>query len=377
MREILVLGAGMMGRAIAFDLCNFSQFNVSIADKNEEAIRSARQFLKKDVDFILVKKLKEIFRNFDVVISAIPFIHNYTLTVLAIESKTHLLDLGGNIDIVKKQKSLSKKAAKKDVTIIPDCGLAPGITSVITREIVEEMDYINYVKIRVGGLPLNPKPPLDYQIVFSPYGLINEYTEKSVVLENHEIKEKPSLTEVEEISFPSFGKMEAFLTSGGSSTLPYTYKDKIGYLDYKTIRYKGHCERFKTLIELGLCSEEKIRIKSSTIAPRDVLARLLLMNLPKGEEDVVLLRVVGEGKKDNQRYKLEYTMIDYYDFKNGITAMMRTSAYPISIAAQMLNNIDKRGVFCPEEIIPCKPFFQELKKRNINIRKRIKKNGGI
>jgi lysine 6-dehydrogenase len=285
--------------------------------------------------------------------------------------------LGGNIDIVKKQKSLSKKAAKKDVTIIPDCGLAPGITSVITREIVEEMDYINYVKIRVGGLPLNPKPPLDYQIVFSPYGLINEYTEKSVVLENHEIKEKPSLTEVEEISFPSFGKMEAFLTSGGSSTLPYTYKDKIGYLDYKTIRYRGHCERFKTLIELGLCSEEKIRIKSSTIAPRDVLARLLLMNLPKGEEDVVLLRVVGEGKKDNQRYKLEYTMIDYYDFKNGITAMMRTSAYPISIAAQMLNNIDKRGVFCPEEIIPCKPFFQELKKRNINIRKRIKKNGGI
>jgi len=276
---------------------------------------------------------------------------------------------------VKKERSLFEKARKNHVTVIPDCGLAPGLTSVITRDIVEQMDSIDYVKLRVGGLPIHPEPPLDYQIVFSPYGLINEYVEDVVVLDHGRIIKKKSMTELEKIKFPKpFGRMEAFLTSGGCSTLPYTYKDKIGYLDYKTIRYPGHCEKFKTLLELGFAEEKSVKIRGQQIAPRDLFATLLVKILPINRKDVVLLKVLSEGMKDAKKHYLEYTMMDYYDEEHDITAMMRTTGYPVSIIAQMIERdiIKERGVFCSEEIVPCKPFFEELKKRKIQIKKKIK-----
>ncbi len=379
--KITVLGAGMMGRAVAFDLEKYSNFSkITVADKDEQTLQSAKFFLKgKKIDFSIInvndsKDVKKHFQHADVAISAVPYRFNYELTKIAVETKTHFLDLGGNNDIVNKQRSLSTEAKKNSVTIIPDCGLAPGMASVITRDIVEEMDSVDYVKLRVGGLPLNPKPPLNYQIVFSPYGLINEYVEDAIVLNHGEIIEKQSMTELETIKFPKpFDEMEAFLTSGGCSTLPYTYKNKIDYLDYKTIRYPGYCEKFKTLLDLGFADETKVPVGDMQVAPREMLASLLLQRLPINEHDVVLIKVLGRGMKNGKKVSLKYVIIDYYDKKNEITAMMRTTAYPISITAQMIerNVIKKRGVFCSEEIVPPKPFFEELKKRNIIINKRI------
>ena len=375
--KIIVIGAGMMGRAIAFDLHNYSNFDeVVIADKDKQNLKSAEKFLKgKEINYLKLdvektKIVKKYFQDFDVVISAVPYKFNYALAKTAIETKTHFLDLGGNNDIVEKELSLFKKAKNKDVTIIPDCGLAPGLTSVITKEIVEQMDSVKYVKLRVGGLPQNPKPPLNYQIVFSPYGLINEYIEDAIVLDNGKILKRKSMTQLETIKFPKpFGELEAFLTSGGCSTLPYTYNKKIGYLDYKTIRYKGHCEKFKTFLDMGFAEEKKIRIGNKTFIIRDVFASLLVNILQTTEKDVVLLRVLAEGKKNGEKINLEYNMIDYYDEKNDITAMMRTTGYPVSILAQMIEQgvIKERGVFCSEEIVPCKPFFEELSKREIKI----------
>jgi lysine 6-dehydrogenase len=309
-----------------------------------------------------------------VAISAVPYKFNYALAKTAIDAKTHFLDLGGNNDVVEKERSLHKEAKTNNITIIPDCGLAPGLVSVITRDIVDQMDSVEYVKLRVGGLPQNPVPPLNYQIVFSPYGLINEYVEDAMILDRGKIINKKSMTELETIDFPKpFGKMEAFLTSGGCSTLPYTYKNTIKYLDYKTIRYPGHCEKFKTMLDLGFAEEKKVNLGDQKIAPRDLFVTLLTRYLPTSGKDVVLLKALGGGKKGRKRIHLEYTMIDYYDDKNNITAMMRTTGYPTSIIAQMIerNIIKERGVFCCEEIVPCKPFFDELKKRNIQIKKKI------
>jgi lysine 6-dehydrogenase len=379
--KIIVLGAGMMGRAIAYDLDRYSNFDsVIIADRDNQAIQSAKSFLKgKNVDFANidinnVNDVKKHFQNADVAISAVPYRFNYTLAKVAVETKTHFLDLGGNNDIVEKERSLFENARKNDVTIIPDCGLAPGLTSIITRDIVEQMDSIEYVKMRVGGLPTNPEPPLNYQIVFSPYGLINEYVEDAIVLYHGKITKKKSMTELETIEFPEpFGKMEAFLTSGGCSTLPYTYKDKIDYLDYKTIRYPGHCEQFKILLDLGFAEEKEVKIGEKSVVPRDLFATLLLKTLPINGRDVVLLKVFSKGIKDGKNLNMEYTMIDSYDEGNNITSMMRTTGYPISITAQMIeqNIIKERGVFCSEEIVPCTPFFEELEKRNIHIEKTI------
>jgi lysine 6-dehydrogenase len=178
------------------------------------------------------------------------------------------------------------------------------------------------------------------------------------------------MTDVEHLEFPKpFGTMEAFLTSGGCSTLPYTYKNMITYLDYKTIRYPGHCEKITTLLELGLAEETKIKIGKASISPRDVFASLLANHVPSTGEDVVLLKVLSKGCLEGKPLHREYLLIDYYDTKNQVTAMMRTTGYPVSITAQMIEDgtIQKRGVFCPEEIIPPEPFFKELKKRGINI----------
>ena len=358
--DILILGAGMMGRAIAYDLCRHSNFdNITLADKDRKTLVSAEKFLKNqyvNFDTINLEKSDDILKHFqqnDICISAIPYTFNYMLSKLAVETKTHFLDLGGNNTVVSRQKTLSKDAEKNDVTIIPDCGLAPGMTSVIVRDLVETLGQVEYVKIRVGGLPVDPKPPLNYQIVFSPNGLINEYVEDAIVLDHGKIVGKKSMTEIEEVTFPEpFGKMEAFVTSGGCSTLPYTYRDKIAYLDYKTVRYPGHCEKFKPLLNFE---------------PRDRLIEYLNKNLPSNEKDVVLVKVLSK----NQDTKLEYTIIDHYDKENNITSMMRTTSYPTSIIAQLIeqNNITKRGVFCSEELVPPSKFFNELEKRNIMIDK--------
>ena len=365
--KIVVLGAGMMGRAIAYDLCKYSNFDfITITDKDRKTLRSAEKFLKNqeiNFDILDIEKtndIKKYFEKNDIAISAVPYNFNYHLTKTAIKTKTHFLDLGGNNDIVGKQRELFSNAKKKGVIIIPDCGLAPGMTSVITHDLVDTLDSVDYVKIRVGGLPINPKPPLNYQIVFSPNGLINEYVEDAIVLNNGKIIQKKSMTELEEITFPNpFGKMEAFLTSGGCSTLPYTYQDKIRYLDYKTIRYSGHCEKFKPLLD---------------IKPREKLIKYLLENLPSNKKDVVLIKVSSQGVKDNLDIELQYMLIDYYDGVNNITSMMRTTAYPTSIISQMIEGgeIKEKGVFGCEEIVPCSSFFEELEKRDIKIHKKIK-----
>lgn len=381
--KAIVIGAGMMGRAIVHDLYEHSKLDsIAIADKDRKTLQAAEGFFnKKEIDYLTLDlektdALKKTLKNYDLAISAVPYKFNYVLAKTSIETKTHFLDLGGNNDVVEQERGLSKKAKINNVTIVPDCGLAPGLVSIITRDIVEQMDTVDYVKLRVGGLPVHPKPPLNYQIVFSPYGLINEYVEDAIVLDNKKIIKKRSMTEIEAIDFPRpFGKMEAFLTSGGCSTLPYTYRNTIKYLDYKTIRYPGHCEKFKAILDLGFAGEKKMDICGQKIVPRDFLVSLLMKYLPTSGRDVVLLKVLSKGKKNNKTTHVDYTMIDYYDKKNDITAMMRTTGYPASIIAQMILDdvINERGVFCCEEIVPCKPFFEELKKRDIVINKKIEK----
>ena len=380
--KVAILGSGMMGRAIAYDLSKYSNFeSIVIADKDRKTLESSKKFLKnRDINykFLNVEKsidLKEFFQEIDIAISAIPYKYNYKLAKIAVESKTHFLDLGGNNDIVKKERTLFENAKKNGVTIIHDCGLAPGLTSVITRDIVEQMDSIEYVKIRVGGLPVDPQPPFNYQIVFSPYGLINEYIEDAIVLDHGRILKKKSMTDIENVVFPEpFGNMEAFVTSGGVSTLPFTYKDKIDYLDYKTIRYPGHCERFKILLDLGFAEEKPVKIRNKSIIPRDFFVHLLLKILPINEKDVVLLKVFSKGLKDGKKRYFEYSMIDYFDQKHDITSMMRTTAYPTSIIAQMIEKgiIKDHGVFGCEEVVACFPFFKQLQKRGINIQKEVR-----
>ncbi len=376
----LVIGAGMMGTALVYDLVfsnTFSEILISDIDI-KKAISVAEKINRKvepvQLDVNNYDDVIDLMSGVDVVISAVPYSHNYLLTKAAIEAEKHFLDLGGSNEILKKQLSLNEKAKEIGISIIPNCGLAPGLVNILAVQGAKEFDYVDEIHLRVGGLPQHPRPPLNYQIVFSAEGLINEYTEPVDVIRNGKFQSVNPLEDLEEIIFPEpFGTLEAFNTSGGLSTLCNYFLGKVKELDYKTIRYKGHCEKIKTLLDLGLASNEALIIGNSVKTLREFFIDLLYKKLIYNDEDVVLLRVEIRGEKEHRLKILTYEMIDYYDNVNQISAMMRTTSYPTSIIAQMImdGRINSRGVIPPEYCTDAEEMIKELRKRNIFISKNI------
>ncbi|HWW77520.1 MAG TPA: saccharopine dehydrogenase C-terminal domain-containing protein, partial [Pyrinomonadaceae bacterium] len=234
---------------------------------------------------------------------------------------------------------------------------------------------LDELHIRVGGLPLDPRPPLDYQIVFSVEGLINEYVERARVIRDGALLEVESMTELEALDFPEpFGRMEAFQTSGGTSTLPETFAGRVRELDYKTIRYPGHCERFRLLIDLGLTQSDAVEVEGHAVKPRRLLGELLYRSLPADGPDAVLIRLefVGQfaGSADSgSRSRLRYDIIDRFDTRTGLSAMQRTTAFPASIIAQMMAGglTTRKGAVPQERCVPPEAFVAELAARDIRI----------
>jgi lysine 6-dehydrogenase len=192
------------------------------------------------------------------------------------------------------------------------------------------------------------------------------------VIRGGQIVEVESLTEIEALSFAApFERMEAFQTSGGTSTLPDTFHNRLQELDYKTIRYPGHCQQFKLLVDLGLASSEEIELDggATRVRPRSLLGESLVRHLPADEPDVVLIRLAFRGRADGREQRLRYDIIDYYDERTGLSAMMRTTAFPASVIAQMMarGETTKRGALPQELVVPPDKFVAALAARNINI----------
>ncbi len=370
----------MMGRGAAYDLVhNDAVERVIVADIDTKCAESLAKEMgdkaePRTVDGTDKSQLKKVFSEVDSVISAISYKVNLLHTQVAIDTGTHFCDLGGNYKIVESQLELNAQAKDAGVTVVPDSGLAPGMVNVIARQGIDYLDRVESVKIRVGGLQQEPRPPLNYALIFSVEGLINEYVEPCMVLRDGKIKFEEPLVGFEEIVFPApFGKLEAFNTSGGTSTLPLTYRGKIKDLDYKTIRYPGHGHKMWCLMKLGFMASEAVKIDGKDVSPRRVLETLLEKNLPESGKDVTLVRVNVEGWKGTESRNVEYQVIDYFDDETGLTSMMRTTAFPASVTAMMMadGRIKERGVLPPERSVPPGPFIEELQARGIRIEKRI------
>jgi lysine 6-dehydrogenase len=369
---MLVLGAGRMGLGAVHDLVSQNDVTeVTVADYDvAKAEDIARRYPGKAraarIDCNDQPAVVALMRGHASAISCVNYWLNERLARAAIEAGTHFCDLGGNNDVVDAELALDAEARAAGINIIPDCGLAPGMVAVLVAHAAQQFKTLDEIHIRVGGLPQTPKPPLDYQLVFSVEGLINEYIEPARIIRDGKIETVESMTELEFLSFPEpFAKMEAFQTSGGTSTLVETFLGKVRELDYKTIRYPGHCAKFKTMIDLGLCSSQPIDVDGAPVKPRRVLGELLVKNLPHDEPDVVLVRVevTGDGKR------LRYDIIDSYDPAAGLSAMMRTTAFPASIVALMMarNQTTSKGALPQERCIPPDAFMQELAARKINV----------
>ena len=366
-----------MGHGAVYDLIyNSPQVEaVTLADfdlKKAEAIAAdiiSPKLQIKQLDVSDKNAVVALMRGHDAAISCVNYWCNVELSNAAIETKTNFCDLGGNNYVVDSQLALDAEAKNAGINIIPDCGLAPGMVSVLAMHGAIRFDKTEEIHIRVGGLPQNPKPPLNYQLVFSVEGLINEYIETARVIRRGEITEVDSMTELETLSFEGFPALEAFQTSGGTSTLPDSFYGQIKELDYKTIRYAGHCEKFKTMIDLGLCSSDEIIADYVKVKPRKVLGELLQNNLPADGPDYVLIRLEFVGTKNGERKRLRYDIVDKYDETTKLSAMMRTTAFPASIIAQMAANgtTKYRGATPQEKAIDADKFIAELARRNINI----------
>jgi lysine 6-dehydrogenase len=376
--KVLVLGSGRMGLGAAFDLAQSPEVEaVTLADVEIERARAVAAAIKSEklepaqVDVAESKQVLELMRGHDAAISCVVYHHNLRLARAAVEARVNFCDLGGNNSIVSEELALDEAARDAGINIIPDCGLAPGMVSILVAHGAERFERLEAVHIRVGGLPQHPRPPLNYQIIFSVEGLINEYVERARVIRGGRIVEVDSLTEIERLEFAApYEEMEAFQTSGGTSTLPESFTGRVRELDYKTIRYAGHCERFKLLVDLGLASNEEIEIEGASVSPRRLLCEMLTRHLPEGEPDVVLVRVDFRGVMAGVKSELRYDIIDRFDEQTGLSAMMRTTAFPASIIAQMMasGKITEKGAIPQERVVPPAPFVAALAKRNIKIR---------
>lgn len=374
--KILVLGAGRMGHGAAFDLIHNSPGveSVTVADfdfAKAEAVAASvgGNITAKQIDASNYGDIVELFRGHNSVISCVNYWYNVSLSKAAIETGANFCDLGGNNYIVDEQLALDAEAKASGINIIPDCGLAPGMVSILAMHGAARFDSVEEIHIRVGGLPQDPQPPLNYQLVFSVEGLINEYIEVARVIRDGKIVEVDSMTEIESLSFDNFPPLEAFQTSGGTSTLPDSFLGKIKELDYKTIRYAGHCDKFKTMIDLGLCSSEEMVADFVKVKPRKVFGELLQQHLPADGPDYVLVRLEFVGTKDGETKRLRYDIVDKQDEQTGMSAMMRTTAFPASIIAQMMASGDvlSRGATPQEKAIDPTKFVAELTRRDIKI----------
>jgi lysine 6-dehydrogenase len=382
--RFLVLGGGRMGYAVVYDLLrnqavtqvvvvDFDQHRLDLIHRNFGKERVA--FVKADVSD--AEELGYVISGTNVIISCVNSKYNYELAKAAIEAGAHFCDLGGNEDIVRKEFLLDEMAREKDVAVVPDCGLAPGMVSILTADATQGLDDVFEIRLRVGGLPVEPRPPLYYSLYFSVEQLINEYVEDATVIRNGKLLRVPSLQDVEEIEFPEpFGVLEAFNTSGATSTLPTTFADRINHLDYKTIRYRGHCQMVRMLKDLGLMETKPLKLGTQQVRPRAILATLLERRLPKNEPDVVLLRVTVSGTKDGDPVEVVWEAIDYMDESSGLSAMARMTAFPISIVAQMVgaSEIRARGTLTQETCIPTARFIEEMKQRGVPLKRSERKN---
>ncbi|WKZ82516.1 MAG: FAD-dependent oxidoreductase [Acidimicrobiia bacterium] len=351
MSSAIVLGGGIVGTAAAWDMARRGH-QVTVADQDLTAASAAAEVAgatPAELDARDGDAVRRMLDPHDIVVSALPYSFGMAIASAAVDTRTHYLDFGGNPSIVAAQRSLDAAAREAGIAVIPDCGLAPGMANVLATGAVEAIGEgpIDEVRLRVGALPAHPRGALGYQLAFNPAGLINEYAEPCEVLHGGVREEVEPLTEIEEIAWEGWGPLEAFHTAGGSSSLPDRWEGRVASLDYKTLRFPGHAAIMRAMLEVGLFDEDPQ--PGTGVAPRSVLLEALAQHLPRGAEDVVLVRVWAVADRGGRRRVVGHQVEDRHD--GTFSALARTTAFPTTALAHLLatGSVSVRGVATMEE----------------------------
>jgi lysine 6-dehydrogenase len=384
-----VIGAGRQGVAAAYDMIRFGDArSVILADLDGDLAASAAQRVNRlarstlasgvRVDVTDSERLISFLEPIDALLSAAPYAFNLMIACACIASRTHMCDLGGNTDVVWSQLAMNRETQAAGISLVPDCGLQPGMGNTLAVYAMSRMDHPQDVRIWVGGLAQMPRPPFGFLLTFNVEGLTNEYDELSIVLQDGKRVALPAFEGLEEIEFPApAGRCEAFLTTGGTSTCPWTFEGKLRTYIEKTVRYPGHLAAFRAFRDLGLFGRQPVRVGDVSVVPRDLYHTLLQPRIDFPEDrDLVVLRVRCDGQHEGRTTQVTLDLIDFHDAATGFRAMERTTGWPAAIVAQM----QARGEVAPgatplEGAVPPEPFLKELRKRELRLTETVSKSG--
>jgi lysine 6-dehydrogenase len=367
--RITVLGSGLVGGPIAIDLSNDPRFSITAADSSDEALQRLKRHNVKTVrcDLRDSSSLKELLQNSDLIVSAVPGHMGLSTLKRIVEAGKNVVDIAF---FPEDPFVLDEEAKRRGVTAIVDCGVAPGMSNLLTGYAVSLLDESSSVLIYVGGLPEVRQWPYDYKAVFSPIDVIEEYTRPARYVENgHEIV-RPALSDPEFIHFPGVGTLEAFNTDG-LRTLIRTMS--VPNMKEKTMRYPGHIEKIALLRETGFFSQNEIEIHGHRIKPIDFTAKILfpMWKMNEGEVDLTVMRVVVTGTKNGRPMTHQFDLLDRYDETTRTHSMARTTGFTATAAVRLLAGELYRtpGVIPPEMLgkeHACVEFMlKDLAERNV------------
>ena len=355
--NIAVLGAGMVGRAIALDLSK--NYSVTSFDVNEQNLQqlSARSnsIVVKQADLKNYSSYGTLLAPFDLVVTAVPGFMGFDCLKAVIHCGKNVADISFFPEEVLQLDALARQ---KKVTVITDIGVAPGMSNLILGRHNEEMQIKNF-ECYVGGLPVHPQPPFYYKAPFSPVDVIEEYMRPARLKEKGEIVIRPALTEREFMMFDGVGKLEAFNTDGLRSLL--VTMAHIPDMKEKTLRYPGHIDLIISLKGAGFFDDKEIMINGASISPIQFCSKILINNWKLGpeEEELTVMKVIVEGSAGGKSKRHEYDLLDYYDAQTKTSSMARTTGYTCTAAANLIiqNIFTEKGVYPPELVGKHKSSF--------------------
>ncbi|MHA1954260.1 MAG: saccharopine dehydrogenase family protein, partial [Candidatus Heimdallarchaeaceae archaeon] len=333
--KIVVLGAGLVGNVIARDLAEDKSVKVSIVDFNQEILdKLTHDFDLQGIcaDLSNPNIIKDIVKDFDLVIGALPGFMGYQALKAVIEARKNIVDISF---FEEDPFSLDELAKEKGVIAVVDCGVAPGSSNIILGYVDSILDKTESFLCYVGGLPVERDWPFEYKAPFSPTDVIEEYLRLARYIENSEIVVKPALSEPELLDFPEVGTLEAFNTDGLRSLIQTM---DIPFMKEKTLRYPGHIEKMKMLRETGFFNKEEIDVNGIKIKPIELTSKLLFeqWKLEEGEEDLTVMKIIIEGIKEGKKLRYTFEMLDKYDKEKRVISMARTTGYTCSAVARIL-----------------------------------------
>ena len=377
MKNIIVLGAGMVGSTIAIDLSN--KHKITLTDFNLEALNKAEQKCNKLtiqlLDVTDKNTLQETIKKFDLVVCAVPGFLGFETLKSIIEAEMNVIDISF---FSENSLELDALAKEKNITAIVDCGVAPGMDNVILGYYNEKMKLTDF-ECLVGGLPKVKKWPFCYKAPFSPIDVIEEYTRPARYIENGKMITREALTDCEFVEFDNVGTLESFNSDGLRSimfTMPH-----IKNMKEKTLRYPGHVEYVRVLKESGFFNTKEIEVNGTKISPLDFTSKVLFneWKLGETEEEITVMRITVKGENtDGKIEEITYTLHDEYCSETKTSSMARTTGYTASAAANLFleGRFKEKGVFPPELVgkhEDCFHYFLNyLKERNIHYKKNSK-----